>query len=52
VDLGTAGVWQRVLAGAFTEADVARAEAARLSAAAPALEAHIVTAGMARGTHR
>jgi len=49
VDLGTEGVWQRVLAGAYTDPSVARAEAARMNAAAPALEAQIVTTAMARG---
>ena len=40
---------QRVLAGAYTDPSVARAEAARMNAAAPALEAQIVTTAMARG---
>jgi len=50
VDLGTAGIWQRVLAGAYTDPGVAKAEAARVNAAAPALEAKVVTFDMARGT--
>ena len=50
VDLGTAGVWQRVLAGAYTDLGVAEAEAARMNAAAPALEAKVVTSDTARGT--
>ena len=49
VDLGAAGVWQRVLAGAYTELDVAQAEVARMNAAAPALEARVVTSARARG---
>jgi hypothetical protein len=50
VDLGTAGVWQRVLAGAYSDPDVAEAEAARMNIAAPALEAKVVTSDTARGT--
>jgi general secretion pathway protein A len=49
VDLGSAGIWQRVLAGAYTDPDVATAEVARLNIAAPALQAQLVTSDRARG---
>ncbi len=49
VDLGSQGIWRRVLAGAYTDPNVAQVEVARMNAAAPALEARIVTSAMARG---
>jgi hypothetical protein len=49
VDLGAEGRWQRVLAGAYTETDYEAAawDAARLKAAAPALQAQVMTAAAA-----
>jgi type II secretory pathway predicted ATPase ExeA len=53
VDLGPAGRWQRVLAGAYTDREAATAEAERLNRAAPGLEARplksAAAAGMAGG---
>ena len=50
VDHGPGGRWHRVLAGAYTDADVARHELERLKAAAPALDAHIVSVRAATST--
>jgi hypothetical protein len=47
VDLATRGRWQRVLAGAYTDTEVARDDAIRLNAAAPNLSARVVTADYA-----
>jgi general secretion pathway protein A len=49
VDLGSRGRWQRVLAGAYTDPESARRDAARLKAAAPQSEARLVGAGFATG---
>jgi hypothetical protein len=50
VDHGPGGRWHRVLAGAYTDADVARHELERLKAAAPALDARIVSVRAATST--
>jgi hypothetical protein len=50
VDRGLGGRWHRVLAGAYTDADVARRELERLKAAAPALDARVVSARAATST--
>jgi hypothetical protein len=50
VDHGPDGRWHRVLAGAYTDADVARRELERLKAAAPALDARVVSARAATST--
>jgi len=52
VDLGPAGRWQRVLAGAYTDEATATAEADRLNRAAPGLDAQVMRADLATGTHR
>jgi general secretion pathway protein A len=52
VDQGAEGRWQRVLAGTYTDAAAAAAAAARLNAAAPELEAQVVTAATATGIDR
>jgi len=52
VDRGPEGRWQRVLAGAYTDPAAAAAEAARLNAAAPDLDARLVTSGSATGSGR
>jgi general secretion pathway protein A len=52
VDQGAEGRWQRVLAGTYTDAADAAAAAARLKAAAPALDAQVVTAAAATGSDR
>jgi general secretion pathway protein A len=49
VDLGVRGRWRRVLAGAYTDPEEARHQAARLNAAAPRLDAVVVTAPFATG---
>ncbi|MEP7304765.1 MAG: AAA family ATPase [Acidobacteriota bacterium] len=49
VDLGPRGRWQRVLAGAYSDFDVARADALHLNAAAPNLAARVVSADYATG---
>ena len=48
VDLGAEGIWQRVLAGAYADASVARAEMTRMNLAAPALRAEVVSSSTAR----
>jgi len=50
VDQGADGRWQRVLAGTYTDPAAAAAAAARLNAAAPELEAQVVTAATATAT--
>jgi general secretion pathway protein A len=50
VDHGPGGRWHRVLAGAYTDEDVARRELDRLKAAAPSLDARIVSARAATST--
>jgi type II secretory pathway predicted ATPase ExeA len=50
VDHGPGGRWHRVLAGAYTDADLARHELERLKAAAPALDARIVSVRAATST--
>jgi type II secretory pathway predicted ATPase ExeA len=50
VDHGPGGRWHRVLAGAYTDEDVARRELERLKAAAPALDARVVSARAATAT--
>ena len=52
VDLGSAGHWQRVLAGAYTDQESAAAEADRLNRAAPGLEAQALPSAVATGTNR
>ncbi len=52
VDRGPDGRWQRVLANAYTDADAAVTDAARLKAAAPDLDAQVVTSAVATGTDR
>ena len=52
IDHGVDGRWQRVLAGAYTDFQQATSEAARIRAAAPELEARVVTAAAATGTNR
>jgi type II secretory pathway predicted ATPase ExeA len=49
VDLGSRGRWQRVLAGAYTDAEAARRDEERLKAAAPQSDVHLVSAGFATG---
>jgi len=49
VDLGERGRWQRVLAGAYTDPEAARADAARLKTSVAGADARIVSAGMAMG---
>jgi type II secretory pathway predicted ATPase ExeA len=46
VDYGPGGRWHRVLAGAYTDESIARRDMARLKAAAPSLEARLVSAQM------
>jgi general secretion pathway protein A len=52
VDLGAAGHWQRVLAGAYTDQESAAAEADRLNRAAPGLDAQALPSVVATGTNR
>ncbi len=52
VDLGPEGRWQRVLAGAYTDGDLAAADVKRLKAAAPELDPQVVTAALAIGSRR
>jgi general secretion pathway protein A len=47
VDLGPKGRWQRVLAGAYTDAQVAQREADRLNAVVPGAGARVVEAASA-----
>src|SRR6202158_1951556 len=49
VDRGPDGRWQRVLANAYTDADSAVTDAARMKAAAPDLDAQVVTSAVATG---
>jgi type II secretory pathway predicted ATPase ExeA len=49
VDLGRRGRWQRVLAGAYTDPEMADRDVVRLRDADPASEARVVTAGFATG---
>ena len=49
VDLGPRGRWRRVLAGAYTDSDVARLDAVRLRNTATGAEAQVVTVGSANG---
>jgi hypothetical protein len=49
VDFGSRGRWQRVLAGAYTDSQIARRDAERLRAAAPQTDVHLVSAGFAIG---
>jgi general secretion pathway protein A len=42
VDLGSRGHWQRLLAGAYTDADTARRDAERLKIAAPTIDGRVV----------
>jgi general secretion pathway protein A len=44
VDLGPRGRWQQVLAGTYTDLDVARQDIARLKAAVPGIDAHVIVA--------
>ena len=50
VDHGPGGRWHRVLAGAYTDEDVARRELERLKAAAPTLDPRLVSARAATST--
>jgi general secretion pathway protein A len=52
VDLGSAGRWQRVLAGTYTDEESAAAEATRLNRAAPGLQAQVLATAVAAGTNR
>jgi type II secretory pathway predicted ATPase ExeA len=52
VNLGPAGRWQRVLAGVYTDVETASADAARLSAAAPVLDARVIPSAAAAGNDR
>jgi general secretion pathway protein A len=49
-DLGRQGHWHRVLAGAYTDPEVARRDVARLQGVAPASGVRLVSAGFATGT--
>ena len=49
IDLGARGHWQRVLAGAYTDSEAARADELRLKSTAIGADARIVTAGAATG---
>jgi type II secretory pathway predicted ATPase ExeA len=49
IDLGVRGRWHRVLAGAYTDPQLARRDAERLSAAAPSTDAHVVKVAFAIG---
>ncbi len=49
-DLGNHGHWQRVLAGAYTDPEVARRDVARLQSVAPASGVRLVSVGFATGT--
>jgi len=49
IDSASGGRWQRVLAGAYADDAAARADAARLLAAAPSLDAQVVAANAAGG---
>jgi hypothetical protein len=49
-DLGSLGHWHRVLAGAYTDLETARRDAARLQSVAPATGVRLVSAGFATGT--
>ena len=46
VDLGSRGRWQRVVAGTYTDPEAAARDAARLNAAAPGLDARVVSAAL------
>ena len=51
VDLGPSrGRWRRVLAGAYTDPELARDDASRLNGVAPDMAVRVVTAGYATGT--
>jgi hypothetical protein len=52
IDHGRDGQWQRVLAGTYTDAKRAAADAARLKKAAPELEARVLTFKAATGNDR
>jgi hypothetical protein len=49
VDLGPRGRWQRVLAGAYTDPEAARADETRLNSSLTGADARIVTAEAATG---
>jgi hypothetical protein len=49
VDLGAGGRWQRVLAGTYTDQELARRDVGRLRTAAPSLDVHVVSAKFASG---
>jgi type II secretory pathway predicted ATPase ExeA len=49
VDLGSQGRWQRVLAGSYTDPELARRDAARITAAAPQLDARVIGADSVAG---
>jgi hypothetical protein len=49
-DLGRQGHWHRVLAGAYTDPEVARRDVVRLQGAAPASRVRLVSAEYATGT--
>jgi general secretion pathway protein A len=49
VDLGSGGRWQRVLAGAYTDPEMARRDVERLRTVAPQSEPHLVSAAVATG---
>jgi len=49
IDSASGGRWQRVLAGAYADDATARADAERLKAAAPSIDAQVVAANTAGG---
>jgi type II secretory pathway predicted ATPase ExeA len=49
VDLGERGRWQRVLAGAYTDAELARADAARLKGTVTSADPRVLPARVATG---
>jgi len=52
VDLGTNGLWHRVLVGAYTDLKRATSDAARIRAAAPELEPRVLANAPAPGNDR
>jgi hypothetical protein len=50
VDLGRSGRWQRVLAGAYTDPQIAQRDEQRLRAAAPQTTVQLVSAMAATGS--
>ena len=48
LDLGPRGRWQRVLAGAYTDPQVAQHEAERINLVVPGAQAHVVDVQLLR----